>query len=388
MKKKILVLAGTRPEIVKLAPVLEGLSASESLEGILCVTGQHSTMLEQALEAFALRPALNLEVMTENQSLEELTAKIVTGVSRVIKELDPDAVLVHGDTTTTMASALSAAYNKKPIGHIEAGLRTQDIASPFPEEINRQIVSRITKWNFAPTEFARENLIREGVNPDSIFVTGNTVVDALRIMNSKIASDPQFREILTSRLNHNLGGWKPGTKFVLFTAHRRENFGEGIENLCTFLLKLVRRHPELQVLFPVHPNPNVSEHAKSLLSSSPNIHLIEPLDYMDLVFTLSNCDLVITDSGGIQEEAVSLGKRVLVTRELTERGEGNSTGLMHLVGTDPDTLLDLTERLIAQDGGVVTGVPKNPYGDGHAAQKIIKTLELAFGLSPRTINQD
>lgn len=379
MKKKILVLAGTRPEIVKLAPVLEGLSASESLEGILCVTGQHSTMLDQALEAFALRPALNLEVMTENQSLEELTARIVTGVSRVIKELDPDAVLVHGDTTTTLASALAAAYNKKPIGHIEAGLRTRDIASPFPEEINRQIVSRITKWNFAPTEFARENLIREGVNPDSIFVTGNTVVDALRIMNSKIDSDPQLREILTSRLSQNLGGWKPGTKFVLFTTHRRENFGEGIENLCTFLLKLVQRHPELQVLFPVHPNPNVSEHVKSLLSSSPSIHLVEPLDYMDLVFTLSSCALVITDSGGIQEEAVSLGKHVLVTRELTERGEGNSTGLMHLVGTDPDTLLEITEKLIAQDGGVVIGFPKNPYGDGHAAQKIIKTLELAFG---------
>jgi UDP-N-acetylglucosamine 2-epimerase (hydrolysing) len=379
VKKKILVLAGTRPEIVKLAPVLEGLSASESLEGILCVTGQHSTMLDQALEAFALRPALNLEVMTENQSLEELTARIVTGVSRAIKQLNPDAVLVHGDTTTTMASALAAAYNKKPIGHIEAGLRTNDIASPFPEEINRQIVSRITTWNFAPTEFARENLIREGVNPDSIFVTGNTVVDALRIVNSKIDSDPQLREILTSRLSHNLGGWKPGTKFILFTAHRRENFGEGIKNLCTFLLKLVQRHPELKVLFPVHPNPNVSEPVKSLLSSSPNIHLVEPLDYMDLVFTLSNCDLVVTDSGGIQEEAVSLGKHVLVTRELTERGEGNSTGLMHLVGTNPDTLLELTEKLISQDGGVVTGVPKNPYGDGHAAKKIIKTLELAFG---------
>jgi UDP-N-acetylglucosamine 2-epimerase len=336
-------------------------------------------MLDQALEAFALRPALNLEVMTENQSLEELTARIVTGVSRAIKELNPDAVLVHGDTTTTLASALAAAYNKKPIGHVEAGLRTNDIASPFPEEINRQIVSRITKWNFAPTEFARENLIREGVNPGSIFVTGNTVVDALRIVNSKIDSDPQLLEILTSRLSHNLGEWKPGTKFVLFTAHRRENFGEGIENLCTFLLKLVQRHPELQVLFPVHPNPNVSEHVKSLLSSSPRIHLVEPLDYMDLVFTLSNCDLVVTDSGGIQEEAVSLGKHVLVTRELTERGEGNSTGLMHLVGTDPDTLLELTERLIAQDGGAVTGVPKNPYGDGHAAQKIVKTLELAFG---------
>lgn len=375
MKKKILVLAGTRPEIVKLAPIMEGLSASESLEGILCVTGQHSTMLEQALEAFALKPALNLEVMTENQSLEELTAKIVTGVSGLIKELDPDAVLVHGDTTTTMASALSAAYNKKPIGHIEAGLRTYDIASPFPEEINRQIVSRITTWNFAPTEFARENLIREGVNADSIFVTGNTVVDALRIMNSKIDSDPQLRELLTSRLSHNLGGWKPSTKFVLFTAHRRENFGEGIKKLCSFLLKFTQRHPELRVLFPVHPNPNVSEHVKSLLSSSPTIHLVEPLDYMDLVFTLNNCDLVITDSGGIQEEAVSLGKHVIVTRELTERAEGSSTGLLHVAGTNPANLLEICDALIDSPQAQSGAISENPYGDGHAAARIVKRLE-------------
>lgn len=388
MKKKILVLAGTRPEIVKLAPVLEGLSASESLEGILCVTGQHSTMLDQALAAFAIRPALNLEVMTENQSLEELTAKIVTGVSRVIKELDPAAVLVHGDTTTTMASALSAAYNKKPIGHIEAGLRTHDIASPFPEEINRQIVSRITKWNFAPTEGARENLIREGVNPESIFVTGNTVVDALRIMNSKIDSDSHLRELLTSRLSQNLGGWQPGTRFLLFTAHRRENFGEGIENLCNFLRELVKRQPEMKILFPVHPNPNVSNHVKSLLSSSPNIHLVEPLDYIDVVFALRNCDLVITDSGGIQEETVSVGKHVIVTRNLTERAEGNSTGLMHLVGTEPDTLLELTEKLIARDSSAVKESQISPYGDGHAATRIIEALELALGLSPRTTNQD
>ena len=379
MKKKILLFAGTRPEIVKLAPVLEALGSSNSLEGMLCVTGQHSTMLEQALEAFDIRPALNLHVMSENQSLEELTAKIVTGVSKAIKELDPAAVLVHGDTTTTMASALAAAYHKKPIGHVEAGLRTHDITAPFPEEINRQVVSRISNWNFAPTELARENLIREGINPEAIFVTGNTVVDSLRIMNSKIDSDPQLRETLASRLSDNLGGWEAGTKFILFTAHRRENFGQGIENLCIFLLKLVERNPGLQVLFPVHPNPNVSNHVRSRLSLTQNIRLIEPLDYMDLVFTLSKCDLVITDSGGIQEEAVSLGKHVLVTRDLTERGEGNSTGFMHLVGTEPNALLELAENLLIHGPEKVNEFAGNPYGDGHAAQKIVKTLELALG---------
>lgn len=379
MKKKILLFAGTRPEIVKLAPVLEALRSSDSLEGVLCVTGQHSTMLEQALEAFDIRPALNLHVMSENQSLEELTAKIVTGVSKAIKGLDPAAVLVHGDTTTTMASALAAAYHKKPIGHVEAGLRTHDITAPFPEEINRQVVSRISNWNFAPTELARENLIREGVKLESIFVTGNTVVDALRIINSKIDSDPQLRETLASRLSDNLGGWEAGTKFILFTAHRRENFGQGIENLCIFLLKLVERNPGLQVLFPVHPNPNVSNHVRSRLSSTQNIRLIEPLDYMDLVFTLSKCDLVITDSGGIQEEAVSMGKHVLVTRDLTERGEGSLTGFMHLVGTEPNALLELAENLLIHGPELVNEFAGNPYGDGHAAQKIVKTLEQALG---------
>ena len=379
MKKKILLFAGTRPEIVKLAPVLEALGNSDALEGMLCVTGQHSTMLEQALEAFDLNPSLNLQVMSENQSLEELTARIVTGVSRVIKELDPAAVLVHGDTTTTMASALAAAYNKKPIGHVEAGLRTHDITAPFPEEINRQVVSRISNWNFAPTELARENLIREGVNLESIFVTGNTVVDALRIMNSKIDSDPQLRETLASRLSDNLGGWESGTKLILFTAHRRENFGQGIENLCIFLLKLMERNPGVKILFPVHPNPNVSNHVRSRLSSTQNIRLIGPLDYMDLVFTLNKCDLVITDSGGIQEEAVSMGKHVIVTRELTERGEGSSTGFMHLVGTEPIALLELAENLLSQGPELVSEFEENPYGDGHAAQKIIKALELALG---------
>jgi UDP-N-acetylglucosamine 2-epimerase len=378
VKKRILLLAGTRPEIVKLAPVLEALGSSGSLEGMLCVTGQHSTMLEQALEAFGIKPELNLQVMSENQSLEELTAKIVTGVSKVIKELDPAAVLVHGDTTTTMASALAAAYNKKPIGHVEAGLRTHDITAPFPEEINRQIVSRISNWNFAPTQLARENLIREGIAKESIYVTGNTVVDALRIMNSRIDSDLQLRDTLNLRLSDNLGGWETGTKFILFTAHRRENFGEGIENLCIFLLQLADRNPALQVLFPVHPNPNVSKHVKSRLSLTPNIRLIEPLDYMDLVFTLNKCDLVITDSGGIQEEAVSIGKHVLVTRELTERGEGSSTGFMHLVGTEPNALLELTENLLFKSREMTTAFAHNPYGNGHAAQEIVKTLELAL----------
>jgi UDP-N-acetylglucosamine 2-epimerase len=378
MKKTILLFAGTRPEIVKIAPVLEALGLSESLEGVLCVTGQHSTMLQQALDAFGISPAVNLEVMTENQSLEDLTAKIVVGVSRVIKELDPAAVLVHGDTTTTMASAIAAAYNHKPVGHIEAGLRTHNINSPFPEEINRQIVSRVATWNFAPTETARENLIREGVSSESILVTGNTVVDSLRIANSKIVSDPAQLDYLSARLGKNLGSWKKGDEFILFTAHRRENFGVGIEKLCEFLLSFAEKYPNLPVLFPVHPNPNVSGQFRERLAASPAIHLIEPLDYMDLIFALGNCKLVITDSGGIQEEAVSLGKHVIVTRELTERAEGNSTGYMHLVGTDPKALLEKAEQLISQPSSATTSEITSPYGDGFAGERIVKCLESAL----------
>lgn len=378
MKKKILLLAGTRPEIVKIAPVLEALRLSESLVGILCVTGQHSTMLQQALDVFGMTPAVNLEVMTENQSLEDLTAKIVVGVSSMIRELNPSAVLVQGDTTTTMASAIAAAYNHKPVAHIEAGLRTHNMNSPFPEEINRQIVSRVATWNFAPTESARENLIREGVSPESILVTGNTVVDSLRIANSKIVTDPALMGYLSARLEKNLGSWKKGDGFILFTAHRRENFGAGIENLCVFLLSFAEKYPNLPVLFPVHPNPNVSGQFRSRLSACPSIHLIEPLDYMDLIFALWNCKLVITDSGGIQEEAVSLGKHVIVTRELTERAEGNSTGYMHLVGTDPRSLLEKTEQLISQPSTATTSEITSPYGDGFAGQRIVKFLESAL----------
>ena len=378
MKKTILLLAGTRPEIVKIAPVLEALSLSDTLKGVLCVTGQHSTMLQQALDAFGITPAVNLEVMTENQSLEDLTAKIVVGVSKVIKELDPAAVLVHGDTTTTMASAIAAAYNHKPVGHIEAGLRTHNINSPFPEEINRQIVSRVATWNFAPTESARENLVREGVSPQSILVTGNTVVDSLRIANTKIVSDRALLDYLSARLGKNLGSWKQGDAFILFTAHRRENLGAGIENLCVFLLSLAEKHPNIPVLFPVHPNPNVSGQFRTRLSAFPTIHIIEPLDYMDLIFALGNCQLVITDSGGIQEEAVSLGKHVIVTRELTERAEGNSTGYMHLVGTDPKALLEKTEQLISQPSTVTSSEITSPYGDGFAGQRIVKFLESAL----------
>ena len=378
MKKTILLLAGTRPEIVKIAPVLEALSLSDSLEGVLCVTGQHSSMLQQAMDAFGITPAVNLEVMTENQSLEDLTSKIVVGVSGVIKKLNPAAVLVHGDTTTTMASAIAAAYNHKPIGHIEAGLRTHNIASPFPEEINRQIVSRVATWNFAPTESARENLVREGVAPDSILVTGNTVVDSLRIANSKIEADLDLLNYLSARLSKNLVSWEPGNEFILFTAHRRENFGVGIEKLCEFLLSFAEKYPNLPVLFPVHPNPNVSGQVRERLGASPTIHLVDPLDYMDLVFALGRSRLVITDSGGIQEEAVSVGKHVIVTREFTERAEGNSTGYLHLVGTDPKDLLRKTEQIIFQTPEVRDEKMNSPYGDGFAAQKIVKNLEMAL----------
>ena len=378
MKKAILLLAGTRPEIIKIAPVLEALSLSESLEGVLCVTGQHSTILQQALDTFGITPAVNLEVMTVNQSLEDLTAKIVVGVSGVIKELNPAAVLVHGDTTTTMASAIAAAYSHKPVGHIEAGLRTHNIESPFPEEINRQIVSRVATWNFAPTESARENLVREGVATDSILVTGNTVVDSLRMANSKIESDPELSQALSARLSKNLVSWEPGDEFILFTAHRRENFGVGIENLCAFLLSFAEKHPNLPVLFPIHPNPNVNARFRSRLSASPTIHLVEPLDYIDLIFALGNCKLVITDSGGIQEEAVSLGKHVIVTRDLTERAEGNSTGYMHLVGTDPKALVEKAEQLISQPLIPRESEIANPYGDGFAGQRIVERLEIAL----------
>ena len=378
MKKKILILAGTRPEIVKIAPVIQELSESKLLEGVLCVTGQHSSMLQQALDAFDLKPEVNLAVMTEKQSLETLTSKIVLGASSLIRDISPSAVLVHGDTTTTMASALAAIYNQIPVGHIEAGLRTHNIASPFPEEINRQIVARLASWNFVPTEVARENLLREGVTDSAIFVTGNTVVDSIRIARAKIDSTPTLSQELRLRLIQRLGGKPMNREFVLFTAHRRENFGKGIDNLCHFLTAFADEYPNLDVLFPVHPNPQVSDEVKVRLATTPSIHLVEPMAYMDLIYALSQSKFVITDSGGIQEEAVSLGKHVVITRELTERGEGASTGLMHLVGTNPANLLEVAHALMGSPEPLAGQVFENPYGDGHAAARIVETLEKAL----------
>lgn len=332
-------------------------------------------MLHQALDAFDLHPEVNLEVMTENQSLDSLTSKIILGVSGLIRDLNPSAVLVHGDTTTTMASALAAAYNRMPVGHIEAGLRTHDINSPFPEEINRQIVSRIADWNFAPTEVARTNLLNEGILGSSILVTGNTVVDSLRIVNEKINAQQSLSDNLERCLAASLKSEQSTRSFVLFTAHRRESFGEGIENLCSFIISFVKKYPEIHVLFPVHPNPQVRDKVELRLSSLTTVHLVEPMDYMDLIFALGKSLFVITDSGGIQEEAVSLGKHVIVTRELTERGEGSSTGLMHVAGTNPANLLEICDTLIDSPQAQSGAISENPYGDGHAAARIVERLE-------------
>ncbi len=373
MKLKVLSIFGTRPEAIKMAPVIREMARyPERFDSLVCVTAQHRQMLDQVLELFNIRPDHDLDIMTPGQDLFDITCNVLQGVKKVLEQIRPDIVLVHGDTTTTMAASLAAYYSRIKVGHVEAGLRTQNLYSPFPEEMNRKVAGVLANFHFAPTENARQNLLREGVAGETIHVTGNTVVDALLQISGRIQNDAPLRQ----RLDAEFSFLHDGRRLILVTGHRRENFGGGFEGICQALVALARKYPGIDILYPVHLNPNVQEPVRRILGgSTPNIHLVEPVDYLSFVYLMNRSYFIITDSGGVQEEAPSLGKPVLVMREITERPEAVMAGTVKLVGTDCDKIMSETANLL--DDQVAYREMENahnPYGDGRAAERIVELL--------------
>jgi UDP-N-acetylglucosamine 2-epimerase (non-hydrolysing) len=367
---RVLSIFGTRPEAVKMAPVVQALANTPDIDSKVCVTAQHRQMLDQVLNLFDIQPDVDLNLMRPDQSLAELTADILTNLDPVLKSIRPDWILVQGDTTTVLATVLLAFYNQIKIGHVEAGLRTGDKWQPFPEEINRRIAGVIADLHFAPTEHSRQNLLREGISDERIFVTGNPAVDALQAIVIR-PSPPEINNLL-ERLNIRPGG----RQLILVTAHRRENLGQPLEAICLALRRLAERYADrLQLVYPVHLNPKVQEPVHRLLDGVANITLLPPLDYLPMVHLMQHATLVLTDSGGIQEEATGLKIPALVLRQVTERPEGIEAGILKLVGTDPDIIFDETCRLLDNRDIylAVTSTP-NPFGDGHAAERIVNGL--------------
>jgi len=386
--KKILLVFGTRPEAIKMAPLVKMLQQNpEEFKTVVCVTGQHREMLDQVLSIFEIIPDYDLAIMKPGQDLYDITSKVLLGMREVLKEVQPDLVLVHGDTTTSTATALACFYQQIPVGHVEAGLRTHNIFSPWPEELNRQITSRIAALNFPPTQTSRGNLLAEGIDSDKIIVTGNTVIDALQLVIRKIKSKPEVQAEIFSTLatqgiqNQLIDSWSLSSRLVLITGHRRENFGEGFLNICQAIKELAIQYPEADFVYPVHLNPNVKQPVLEILGNNgnsilPNIHLIAPLDYLPFVYLMSKCYLVLTDSGGIQEEAPGLGKPVLVMRDTTERPEAVDTGTVLLIGTNKDRILKAVTHLFNdQEHYISMSRAINPYGDGHACERIVEVLK-------------
>jgi UDP-N-acetylglucosamine 2-epimerase (non-hydrolysing) len=375
-KKKIMLVFGTRPEAIKMAPLYHALKAQpDEFETVLCVTAQHRQMLDQALKVFEITPDIDLNLMKPGQDLFDITASVLTGMRDVLRTHKPDALLVHGDTSTTLATAMAGFYLGVPVGHVEAGLRTHDLQAPFPEEFNRQVASKLAKWHFAPTEFSRSNLLAERVPPGSITVTGNTVIDALLWVLGRIDADATRRRGLVALLNARLGFEWQNQRFVLITGHRRENFGDGFLQICHALKELAARFPATQFVYPVHLNPNVQQPVHAILADVPNVHLIAPLDYEPFVYLLKHSHIVLTDSGGIQEEAPSLGKPVLVMRDVTERPEAVEAGTVRLVGANRDRIVaNVAELLDNEASYLAMGKAHNPYGDGKACARIISIL--------------
>lgn len=373
---RVLTVIGTRPEAIKMAPVLKALASDPRFESKLCVTAQHRHMLDQVMSLFELSPEFDLNVMSENQSLERLTSSILVGLEGVLKCWRPDVVLVHGDTVTTFSATLASFYQKVPVAHVEAGLRTGNLAAPWPEEANRKLVSVIASIHFAPTSKAADNLLREGVSEGSVYTTGNTVIDTLEWVTKKIFQSSTLLERLTRQF-HFLQSEK---RLLLVTGHRRENFGQGFVNICQALKSLSETNQDLQIVYPVHLNPNVQEPVKKLLGQCPYISLIEPLEYLPFVYLMNMADVILTDSGGIQEEAPSLGKPVLVMRDTTERPEAVDAGTVRLVGTDHVKIQAEVEALLADDS-LYQAMSKshNPYGDGKSSARIVSVLFDLFG---------
>jgi UDP-N-acetylglucosamine 2-epimerase (non-hydrolysing) len=376
-KKKIMLVFGTRPEAIKMAPLVHALRAEpEQFAVKVCVTAQHRQMLDQVLKIFAITPDIDLDIMQPGQDLFDITANVLLGMKTVLAEHQPDAVLVHGDTTTTLATAMAGFYAGMPVGHVEAGLRTHDVYAPFPEEFNRQVASKVTRWHFAPTELSRNNLLAEGVMPTAVTVTGNTVIDALHWVLARIDSDTTRQAALTLGLNAVLPFDWQRQRFVLITGHRRENFGDGFVQICEALRDLALRFADVYFVYPVHLNPNVQKPVRSLLAELPNVHLIAPLEYEPFVYLLKHAYVVLTDSGGIQEEAPSLGKPVLVMRDVTERPEALQAGTVELVGADKARIIAGVARLLEDQAHYqAMSHAHNPYGDGNACQKIIDVLK-------------
>jgi len=372
---KILIVFGTRPEAIKMAPLVHTLRSQPSIVTTVCVTGQHRQMLDQVLDLFAIVPEIDLNVMRANQDLFDVTSSILLKMRDVLDTQLPDIVLVHGDTTTAYVSALACFYRGIPVGHVEAGLRTHDLLSPFPEEFNRQTIGKIAKWHFAPTPVSRVNLLHEGVSSENISVTGNTVIDALFWVLERIESNAARKESIVQFLNGKLPFNWSECRFVLITGHRRENFGHGFLAICEAIRQLALQHPNVHFVYPVHLNPNVQKPVYDLISDLPNIHLTEPLDYEPFVFLLKHAYLVLTDSGGIQEEAPSLGKPVLVMREVTERPEAVEAGTVKLVGASTARIVDGVNELLRDEVAYSKMThAHNPYGDGLACQRIVQSL--------------
>ena len=368
---KVLTVFGTRPEAIKMAPLALQLAADSRFEAKVCVTAQHREMLDQVLSLFELKPDYDLNLMKPGQDLNDITTGILQGMKAVLAEFKPDIVLVHGDTATTFAAALAAFYQQIPVGHIEAGLRTGNLYSPWPEEGNRKLTSAITASHFAPTEASRQNLLNEGINEQHIHVTGNTVIDALFEVINKLDSN----QALSGELAQRFDFLDSSKKLILVTGHRRESFGGGFERICQALAQTAQQHPEVQILYPVHLNPNVQEPVKRLLGENPNIHLIEPQDYLPFVYLMNRAHIILTDSGGIQEEAPSLGKPVLVMRETTERPEAVDAGTVKLVGTEVDVITEALSSLLTDETAYkAMSQAHNPYGDGKACQRIRDAL--------------
>lgn len=354
-----------------MAPLVLALQADPRFEARLCVTAQHREMLDQVLAIFGLTPDFDLDVMTPGQDLTDVTAGILKGMKDVFARFRPDVALVHGDTATTFAASLASYYHRIPVAHVEAGLRTGDLYSPWPEEANRKLTGVLARQHFAPTDTARNNLLAEGVLPGAIHVTGNTVIDALLMVVARIEADAALR----CSLENQFAFLHPDRRLLLVTGHRRESFGEGFERICRALVEVTRRHPDLEVVYPVHLNPNVQEPVRRLLSGVDNIHLIEPLDYLPFVYLMSRAHLILTDSGGVQEEAPSLGKPVLVMRDTTERPEAVTAGTVRLVGTDMERIVATIERLLSDTPEYERmSHAHNPYGDGQACPRILDAL--------------
>ena len=377
--KKIMLVFGTRPEAIKMAPLVKEFQKHpDTFQTIVCVTGQHREMLDQVLNIFDIRPDFDLNIMKQGQDLYDVTARVLTGMRDVLREAQPDVVLVHGDTTTSTAAALAAFYQQIPVGHVEAGLRTHNILSPWPEEMNRQITGRIASYHFAPTALSRQNLLQENVDDANITVTGNTVIDALYWVVDRIKNDRSLDAELEEVLRHagyDVNRLADGRPLVLITGHRRENFGDGFINMCTAIKQLTERYPNVDFVYPMHLNPNVRRPIHEVfgddLSNLGNMHFIEPLEYLSFVYLMEKSTIVLTDSGGIQEEAPGLGKPVLVMRDTTERPEALEAGTVKLVGTDREKIFNEVSTLL--DDAAAYAV--NPYGDGLACSRIVERLK-------------